>query len=82
MTKRRVILTIRHERETWGETYLEGDSGSFTEDDKDLQTWAEDLLIRFNRTRRGNELERFLVSAVFDTVEIEDEDWDEWGEDE
>jgi succinate dehydrogenase/fumarate reductase flavoprotein subunit len=58
---RQLVITVRSEHHEWTETYREGERGSFTSADTNLEMWAQRLLEAFNTSLRENETSRHVV---------------------
>lgn len=76
---RKAVLTVHNDRETFTETYIEGERGSFNETHTDLNAWATALIQRYNDTLRPGERARFLdrveLSEVADRQVNREHDW-------
>jgi hypothetical protein len=67
---RKLTLHIHNDREAFIEHYVEGERGSFTKFDIDLDGWAHALIQRYNDTLRPGERARTLDRVEVETLNV------------
>lgn len=76
---KKLTITVSESRGAFQETYKEGERGSFSEHDTDLEAWARALIQRYNDTLRPGEYERHFDSCTVEEIAavdtVQEHDW-------